>query len=244
MNMMTNIRTSCDTCAVRDRALCHVLPPEGIARMNRLSVRKRVPAGRMIVLSGQEQEGLATIVSGGVKLVRSMIDGRQQIVALQFAGSCIGSPPGLGSSVVAVAATDVELCCLDPQRFDVLLTEYPQMTRLLLQSTMVELNASRDWMLLLGRKTAEERVATLFLMLAERECAGACGHAASATSGTAFTLPISRTDIADFLGLTIETVSRQVQRLKKLGILEFEGQRHVTVVDMAALRHQAEHEQG
>lgn len=244
MNVI-NIRTSCDTCAVRDRALCHVLPPEGIARMNRLSIRKRVPAGRMIVLSTQEQEGLATIVSGVVKLVRGMVDGRQQIVALQFAGSCIGSPLGLGSAVVAVAATDVELCCLDHQRFDTLLSEYPQMLRLLLQNTMTELNASRDWMLLLGRKTAEERVATLFLMLAERERGSGCAHASAPAAGAIeFNLPISRTDIADFLGLTIETVSRQIQRLKKLGILEFEGQRNVTVLDMPALRHQAEHEQG
>ncbi len=240
------MRTACDTCAVRDRALCHVLPPEGIARMNRLSIRKRVPAGRMIVLSNQEQEGLATIISGVVKLVRWMVDGRQQIVALQFAGNCIGSPLGLGSSVVAVAATDVELCCLDQKRFDMLLSEFPQMLRLMLQNTMAELNASRDWMLLLGRKTAEERVATLFQMLADRENATECGHHRHIGPGApiSYTLPISRTDIADFLGLTIETVSRQIQHLKKLGILEFEGQRGVTVVDIAALRRQAEHEQG
>ena len=240
------MRTTCDTCAARDRALCHVLPPDGLARLNRLSVRKRVPAGRMIVLSNQEREGLATIISGVVKLLRSMVDGRQQIVALQFAGSCIGSPLGLSSAVVAVAATDVELCCLDQQRFDTLLSEYPQMLRIMLQNTIAELNASRDWMLLLGRKTAEERVATLFQMLAERETSTQCGdqrHFAPSTP-IGYTLPISRTDIADFLGLTIETVSRQIQRLKKLGILEFEGQRSVTVLNMKALRNQAEHEQG
>jgi CRP/FNR family transcriptional regulator len=195
----------------------------------------------MITLSVQDKEGFATIVSGVVKLLRSMADGRQQIVALQFSGHCVGSPIGTGQTVVAVAATDVELCCVDQQRIDMLMSEHPQMMRMLLQGTLSALNASRDWMLLLGRKTADERVASLFLMLAEREINAGCMPAPAGP--VHFSLPISRTDIADFLGLTIETVSRQIQRLKKLGILVFDGQRNVSVPAMAALRHQAEQEQ-
>lgn len=238
MTLVCNLttRSDCESCAVRHSALCRALPPEALRRMNRLAVRRRIAAGRLIMISPQDQNALATIVSGVVKLVGALADGRQQIVALQFAGSFIGDPFGIGLDSTPEAATDVVLCCLGSEHVEVILAEYPQMQMLLVRHIMAELQTAREWMLLLGRKTAEEKVASLFLLLAER----AADYERTDAGVVRITLPISRTDIADYLGLTIETVSRQIARLKDLGVLSLASQRSAIVPDLDALRRVAE----
>ena len=129
-----------------------------------------------------------------------------------------------------------------PAEFRAVLAEHPGMQKLLVEHTFAELRAAREWMLLLGRKTASERVASLFMILANRQPVECC-TAPQPKSPIRFTLPISRADIADFLGLTIETVSRQIHTLKDSGVLVFQGQRNVTVPDMTRLRQLSEREQ-
>jgi CRP/FNR family transcriptional regulator len=95
--------------------------------------------------------------------------------------------------------------------------------------TLRELDEARDWMVTLGRKTAAEKVASFLYLIAS--------HTEPAeTAEMVFDLPLTRADIGDFLGLTIETVSRQMSRLKADGIIEISQYRHVSVPDMARLR--------
>ncbi len=232
------MRIACETCAVRNKALCRTLPPEALARMNRLSVRRRIATGQLIAPAAPDEQGVATVVSGVVKLVDALADGRQQIVALQFPGDLVGDPFASAGTLMAEAATPLEICQIGGAEFRAILADHPAMQELLVRHAYAELAAARQWMLLLGRKSATERVASLFLLLAERQSMTSCSG--EWDGSIRFTLPISRGDIADFLGLTIETVSRQIHILRRARVLTFHGTRLVTVPDKELLRGWAE----
>lgn len=102
----------------------------------------------------------------------------------------------------------------------------------LLKQALNDLDEARDWMVALGRKTASERVASFLLMIA-RNIEPASDPAARSAS---FDLPLTRADIADFLGLTIETVSRQLTRLRTDDVIRIESNRHVTVDSLSRLQ--------
>jgi CRP/FNR family transcriptional regulator len=169
-----------------------------------------------------------------VKLTRAMCDGRQQIVGLLFASDLLGRPFSDASPFGAEAATSVELCCLERPYFEELLQQAPEMKQRLLERTLNEVDAAREWMLVLGRKTAEEKVASLILLMAQR-----MGSRSSAVPlerpASRFDLPLSRTEVAEYLGLRIETISRQLGRLRAAGIIDTEGGRTLAVRDMAKL---------
>jgi CRP/FNR family transcriptional regulator len=178
-----------------------------------------------------------------VKLTKSLADGRQQIVGLQFASDFIGRPFRAHSPYFAEAATDVELCTFPRAPFESLVREFPGLEHRLFEHTLDELDAAQEWMLLLGRKTAEERVASLLLMIAKRMSAVGCSSAAAGLNFVEFDLPLTRTDIADHLGLTIETVSRQITRLRGMNLIKLKGARRIVVPDLSALESIAEVDQ-
>ncbi len=99
-----------------------------------------------------------------------------------------------------------------------------------------ELDAAREWMLLLGRKTAREKIASLIAIIARRH---ASLHLRLPGSGMVVDLPLTREEMADYLGLTLETVSRQMSALKKDGVIRLEGNRHVIIPDFDRLVQEA-----
>ncbi len=102
--------------------------------------------------------------------------------------------------------------------------------------TLDELDAAREWMLVLGRKTAREKIASLLSIIARRDAS----VSPNGPSGPMiFDLPLTREAMADYLGLTLETVSRQMSALKKDGVIQLEGKRKVTVPDMGRLMEEA-----
>ena len=161
-----------------------------------------------------------------------LADGRRQMVGLLFPSDFLGRPGRATAAHDAEAVGDVTLCTFDRRRFETILAQSPALEQRLLQMTFDELDAAREWMLLLGRKTAEEKIAS-FIALAGRR-AGMLDPARP-TEGQAFDLPLSREDIAEYLGLTIETVIRQVGHLKKAGLIELKSARRLVVHDYAAL---------
>ena len=222
---------ACATCAVRHRSLCAALTSEEIAGLNRISQRRNFASGEVVALEGDETFAHGNVVSGVAKLVRGLEDGREQIVGLLFPSDFMGRPlaPGQGAPHTIQAATKLELCVFPREPFDALIADHPALERKLLERTLGELDAARDWMLLLGRKTAAERVATFLHTIARRSREVGCEPAAG------FDLPLTRQDMADFIGLTIETVSRQVTKLRKDGVIVLEGNRRIARVDMARL---------
>ncbi len=225
----------CASCAVRNRSLCAALSSAEITALNRISQRRTYRPGEIFALEGDEAVAFANVVSGVAKLVRGMDDGREQIVGLLFASDFLGRALGRGAAVpyTVEAATEMELCLFPSRAFEVVMAEHPRLEHKLLERTLDELDAARDWMLLLGRKTAAERVATFLHHLARR-----CRQAGCKES-EGFALPLSRGDMADFMGLTIETVSRQFTRLRKDGVLVMSGTRQIASVDMDRLADRA-----
>ena len=174
----------------------------------------------------------SNILSGVVKLTKILSDGRQQIVGLQFAPDFLGRPFRTESRINAEAATDVSLCSFPRAAIERLMKESPGLEHRLLEQTLKELDEARDWMVTLGRKTASEKVASFLLLIARNIDPGT---ASSGERTVTFDLPLTRADIADFLGLTIETVSRRLTKLRAEGVIRIENNRHVTVADLSRL---------
>ena len=149
----------------------------------------------------------------------------------------VGRPGRKSGAYDVVATTDVVMCCFRRAPFEDMMTRTPHIAQRLLEMTLDELDAAREWMLVLGRKTAREKIASLLSIIARRD---ATLNMRNGTSGQiVFDLPLTREAMADYLGLTLETVSRQISALKRDGVIELEGKRHVTVPDMARLMDEA-----
>ena len=138
--------------------------------------RRLIPAGQTILGEGEAHTIYANIVSGVVKLTKTLDDGRQHIIGLLFASDFLGRAFRRDNPYFAEAATDVELCIFPATGFEKLLPDHPGLEHRLLQFTLSELDACQEWMLLLARKRAEERVASFLLMIAKRVPSMDCPH--------------------------------------------------------------------
>lgn len=229
----SDVPALCRACEARHRGVCGALSPAQLVTLNKQSTRKNVSPGTELVGESQEANSYANIIAGVVKLTKMMADGRQQIVGLQFAPDFLGRPFRADSGITADAATDVNVCSFPKAVIDRMIRETPELEHKLLEQTLKELDEARDWMLTLGRKTASEKVASFVYLIATHINPEAESESAS------FDLPLTRSDIADFLGLTIETVSRQLTKLRKDGIIEIRNNRRVDVPDLAKLAERA-----
>ncbi|TPW31965.1 Crp/Fnr family transcriptional regulator [Pararhizobium mangrovi] len=224
----------CASCEARHRGLCGALSDDQLVELARSTMRQKADDGKVLVGDEDEVERFSNVLSGVVKLTKTLSDGRQQIVGLQFAPDFVGRPFRSESSVSAEAATGVEVCSFPRRTLERMMAEQPGLEHRLLQQTLRELDEARDWMVALGRKTAAEKVASFLLMIAQN-IDPAATEGQGADRSQAFDLPLSRGEIADFLGLTIETVSRQLTRLRTAGVIRIENTRHVVVEDVSRL---------
>ena len=151
-------------------------------------------------------------------------------------------PAGGGTDAFArpltAALTDAEVCIFTRAAFDGFAKEHPDLQHKLLQRTLDELDRARQWMMLLGRKTASERIATLLLEMSNR--LGSNGCSAIAPFLNEFDLPMDRQQMGDVLGLTIETVSRQLTKLKDAEMIELPDRRRVVIKDRRRLEQLAD----
>jgi CRP/FNR family transcriptional regulator len=158
------------------------------------------------------------------------------MVGLLLPSDFVGRPGRNTAAYDVVATTDMVMCCFRKAPFEDLMEKTPHIAQRLLQMTLDELDAAREWMLVLGRKTAREKIASLLSIIARRD---ASLNMSGLSGSVTFDLPLTREAMADYLGLTLETVSRQVSALKKDGIIQLEGKRHITVPDMSILLEEA-----
>lgn len=236
----SDVPVVCRSCEARHRGICGALSPAELTRLSRHTIKQRVDGDSELVSAGADVRHYSNVLSGVVKLTRLMADGRQQIVGLQFAPDFVGRPFRQSSEVSAEAATEVKLCSFPKAVMDELIAASPDLERRLYQQALDELDEAREWILTLGRKTAAEKVASFLLMIAEN----VDPEALDGDRPIRFEIPLKRADIADFLGLTIETVSRQITRLRKAGVIVVENNRTVTVPDLERLRARCEVDAG
>ncbi|MGV3552125.1 Crp/Fnr family transcriptional regulator [Rhizobium sp.] len=224
----SEIPVVCRACEARHGGVCGALTAEQLTEFSKYTSRKVVHPGGELHGQGEAVHNYANILKGVVKLTKIMPDGRQQIVGLQFAPDFIGRPFSDESALSAEAATDIEVCALPKAALDRLVNNSPDFGRRLHSQALTELDEARDWMLTLGRKTAREKVASFLYLIAT--------HIDPDKSEVLhFELPLTRQDIGDFLGLTIETVSRQMTRLRQDRVIHVENNRTITVSDIDRL---------
>ncbi len=222
----------CDDCPIRDRAVCSRCERDELELLDQMKSYKTYEAGQTIVWAGDRVQFVGSVVTGVAALSQTMEDGRRQMVGLLLPSDFVGRPGRDTAPFDVVAATEVTLCKFQKIPFEALLEETPRLARRLLEMTLDELDAAREWMLLLGRKTAREKIASLVAIIARRNSSL---RLAEVSGRLQFDLPLSREAMADYLGLTLETVSRQISALKRDGLIELEGKRRVTIPDFARL---------
>ena len=228
--------SDCDDCPIRHRAVCAHCDTSELEELQQIKYYRSFGAGQTVIWSGDQMSFVGSVVSGIASLTQTMEDGRTQMVGLLLPSDFVGRPGRDGAPYDVVATTDLVMCCFRKKPFEQMMEDTPHIAQRLLQMTLDELDAAREWMLVLGRKTAREKIASLLAIIARRD---ASLHLNSKDGPLAFDLPLTREAMADYLGLTLETVSRQVSALKKDGVIVLEGKRHVIIPDMERLLEEA-----
>lgn len=229
--------SSCDTCLVRNRAICSALSASEINTLNTIGRQRKLTPGQSLIWEDDESVLVANVIEGVLKLSTGTEDGREQIVGVVYPADFIGRPFGGKTGHSVTALTEATVCVFGRRDFDEFARQHPALEHKLLERTLAELDRTRSWMLLLGRKSAAEKIATFLLDMSERLVATGCeGHGDTLER---FELPFSRQQVADVLGLTIETVSRQLTRLKNEGVIDLPSRREIVLLDRDALEAQA-----
>ncbi|RYH02841.1 Crp/Fnr family transcriptional regulator [Salipiger sp. IMCC34102] len=219
----------CGACPIRHRAVCAKCDGDELDRLQQMKSYRTWAPGETIALEGDTLPFVGTLVRGCATLTKSLEDGRVQMVGMLMPSDFVGRPGRSAAPYEVTAVTDTTLCLFERQGFERLIADTPHVSTRLLEMSLNELDAARDWMLLLGRKTARERVATLLGLVLRR--------AATQTAPLRAELPLGREAMASFLGLTIETVSRQISALRRDGVIEVAaGGRTILCPDFATLR--------
>lgn len=222
----------CGECPIRHRAVCARCDSDEQAVLDGMKYYRSYEAGQTVVWSGDRMDFVGSVVSGIASLTQTMEDGRTQMVGLLLPSDFVGRPGREYAPYDVVATTDLVMCCFRKKPFEKMMMETPHVAQRLLEMTLDELDAAREWMLLLGRKTAREKIASLIAIIARRD---ASLQLTGDDDPMVFDLPLTRVAMADYLGLTLETVSRQISALKKDGIITLESKRHVTIPDFQKL---------
>ena len=201
--------TDCQTCPARHTSYCSVVPSQDLDALGHLRRSIRFERKQSIVCARDPALSFFNVVSGTVKLIRTAPDGRAQIVGFRSQGEFFATRSSASCAITAEAVTAVELCVLSRSSFKQVSAQWPQAVERLFELSCAQLEASEDQMFLLGRKTAREKVVSFLLAYANRTGADETG------SLRCVNLPMTRADIADFLGLTTETVSRVFSSLAR-----------------------------
>ncbi len=228
--------TNCAECPIRHRAVCAHCEKDELEELENIKYYRSFEAGQTIIWSGDPMNFVGSVVSGIASLTQTMEDGRRQMVGLLLPSDFVGRPGRDNAPYDVVATTDLMMCCFRKKPFEDMMITTPHISQRLLEMTLDELDAAREWMLVLGRKTAREKIASLLSIIARRD---ASIHPAGMVAPIVFDLPLTREAMADYLGLTLETVSRQISALKKDQVITLEGKRHVTIPDMGRLMEEA-----
>ncbi|MBU2943498.1 Crp/Fnr family transcriptional regulator [Shimia thalassica] len=226
----------CVDCPIRHRAVCARCETDELEALEQIKYYRSFQAGQTLIWSGDQMDFVGSVVSGIATLTQTMEDGRTQMVGLLLPSDFVGRPGRDGAAYDVVATTDLVMCCFRKKPFERMMMETPHIAQRLLEMTLDELDAAREWMLVLGRKTAREKIASLLSIFARRD---ASLKVDVSKDTLVFDLPLTREAMADYLGLTLETVSRQISALKKDGVIHLEGKRHVTIPNLSRLLEEA-----
>ena len=220
----------CDRCVGRSLNLCKPLDEARLRTMLTLGGIRHWKKHETIFRAGAPMAAFFKIRSGIVAVSRTLDDGRRQIVAIRVPGDCVGYLDNDGKyAFEGEALTDVEACAFDRRGFDAFAARHPDLAAAVAEALSAALKQSGQAMLVLGQLRSTERVAHFLAEIDAlyRQRAVSCGT---------LSLKMSRAQIADYLGLTIETVSRAIGKLKGREVISLMGSDEIVVLDNDKLR--------
>jgi CRP/FNR family transcriptional regulator, anaerobic regulatory protein len=223
----------CDRCGSRVAGLCQPLDAAALDEISSEANQMVLPAHSAVFREGDPAGRVFTLIDGFAKLTRLLPDGKQQVVGFRFAGDVIGYTTLKTYPFDAELLTDARLCRLDRGQLDGLLRRYPKLERRMLDLCVQELTATQEQLVTVGRRSAEARVAAFLISLVD----------ASRRRGQprqVLEMPMTRADIADFLGLTLETVSRSLTAFRKRGWIREPVHHRVELLNVPAITAMAE----
>ena len=220
----------CQGCEVRSKAVCGVLDCTNLAQLKTLGWTVKLSQEQALFHEGDPATRVFTLTRGTLKLYKLLADGRRHVTGFMHPGDFLGISVDEEHAFSAEALEEAQLCWFPRNRFDEFVEEHPSMERELYCMAAHELAAAQQQMVLLGRKTASERLASFLLLLARRAHGG----------DGLVRLPMSRSDIADYLGLTKETVSRVFSVLRRERVIRLRSVNEVEVLDREGLEQLAD----
>ena len=226
-------RSPCAACPIRHQAVCSVLDDGELLRLNAIRMPANLRPNGILFDEGEPAGHVYNLTEGTMKLYKLLPDGRRQITGFVFPGDFLGLASHTEYVYTAEAVNEANLCRFSRSQLKALFKEIPKLEGRLLAISQDELVQAHNQMLLLGRKSAKERLASFLVMLSERTMA-------TSETPDSIPVPMSRNDIGDYLGLTTETVSRTLTRLKNSGVISIGSDRKINVSDWDALREMAD----
>ncbi|WP_241767791.1 Crp/Fnr family transcriptional regulator [Tanticharoenia sakaeratensis] len=220
----------CARCDARGASVCAEIADDDLVHLARATTQIIRMPGQLLVEEGAPAHDFFTITSGNAKLFKLLSDGRRQIMSFAGPGDFIGLAASDVHAASVEAIDTITACRIPRTRMHALMTRFPELEHRLLREAGRELSRAQSQILLLGRKTARERVASFLLSHVPPS-----GHAMCAAERFA-ALPMTRADIADYLGLTIETVSRTLSQLGRDQVIALDAQHAVRVLDFERLQ--------
>lgn len=224
---------TCRACSVRHLTVCAPLDDSEVHEIATIAHTVELGPGDPLFDEGEQARSVFNVTAGTLRVYKLLPDGRRQVIGFLFAGDFVGLANNDIYAYSAEAVTPAALCRFPRQKLEDLLGRYPKMQMRLLSVASHELAVAQEQMLVLGRKTAKEKIATFLFSLSGR--AKERGQAENPVH-----LPMSRTDIGDYLGLTTETVSRTFTQLRTKELIALKNGNKVEICDMDALRRIAE----
>lgn len=222
----------CFECVVRDLAVCGALESAALRSFKESGSAVRYDIGETVVFEADQAANVYSLTSGLLRLSKLLPDGRRQIAGFLFPGDFLGITLEEEHAFTAEAVAPSTLCKFPRRQFDEFASSHPALEHRLYAVAAHELAAARQQLVLLGRKTAKERIASFLLMLA--------GRCHSVGVADEIQLPMSRADIADYLGLRIETVSREISALKAARVIQLTSTQLFRIISRDQLEHLAE----
>lgn len=234
------VHERCAHCSGRSHSICNVIDDSELPILVSESARMQVVGGRAFIEEGTPAHDFYVVTEGRAKLFNLLPDGRRQIAGFAECGDFLGLAAVENYAFSAEAIGDVTLCRFSHSGIDRLTQRFPRLQQRLRDEASRELAIMQRRLVLLGRKTARERLATFLMEQSRPSCCSTQSLAEQEERPIKIKLLMSRTDIADYLGMTIETVSRTLGVFKKEKLITVQGVTAVTLLVPQRLRAIAE----
>jgi len=219
----------CQGCEVRSRAVCGVLDCKDLAEFKKMGKDITLRSKQNLFHEGTRATRVFTLTSGSLKLYKLLADGRCHVAGFMHPGDFLGITLEEDHAFTAEALEEARLCSFPRKAFDNFLDDHPSMERELYRMAAHELSAAHEQQLLLARKTAGERMASFILLLTDQQRERTNGRR------EVVRLSMNRADIADYLGLTKETVSRLFSAMRRDRLIRLQALDKIEVLDFGRL---------